>query len=104
MFKEMFIEAIQDKIKLKVTFFSKDDGGYITRTCAPMDYGPSKRAKSKDDRYHLWDFDSDSGSHTLSLPINQIKSIVPLGQNFDPAGFVTWSPNWIIPRDWGKFS
>ncbi|MCX6579895.1 MAG: hypothetical protein NT166_06885 [Candidatus Aminicenantes bacterium] len=101
MFKEMFIEAIQDKIKLKVTFFSKDDGGYITRTCAPMDYGQSRHTNTKDDRYHLWDYDS---SHTLSLPITQVKNIEHTEQSFDPAEFLKWPTNWIIRRDWGKFS
>lgn len=104
MFKEIFINAIHEKVKVKVTFFSKEDSGHLVRTCAPMDYGPSRKVKKKDDRYHMWDYDSDSGSHTLSLPVEQIKNIEILGETFNPAEFVTWRTNWSIARDWGKFS
>ncbi len=105
MFKEIFVKAIHEKVKVKVTFFSKDDGGLLERVCAPMDYGPSRRSKKKDDRYHMWDYESNSGNqHTLSLPVDQIKNIEILNDHFDPAEFVTWPPNWLIPRDWGEFS
>ena len=36
-----FIQAIQTLQKVRVTFFSKEDGGFLSRVCAPMDYGPS---------------------------------------------------------------
>ncbi len=55
MYKEAFISAIHAKKKVRLTFYSKDDGGTIVRTCAPMDYGPSRRAHEKNDRYHVWD-------------------------------------------------
>jgi hypothetical protein len=71
-----------------------------------MDYGPSSFAKNKADRYHFWDYDSDSpgGRHTLSLLPEQVVSIVELDEPFDPAEFVTWETNWHYPRDWGKLS
>ncbi|MCK4764501.1 MAG: hypothetical protein KAW12_20040 [Candidatus Aminicenantes bacterium] len=104
MFKESFIQAIHERRKVKLTFFSKEDRGELTRACAPMDYGPSRHSSKKDNRYHLWDYDSDSGSHTLSLPSEQIKNIEILKEQFHPAEFVTWPPNWFVQRNWGKFS
>jgi len=107
MFEEIFVKAIHEKAKVRVTFFSKEDSGHLVRTCAPMDYGPSRRAKNKDDRFHVWDYDSDSGSHVLSLPVEQIKNIEILDETFNPAEFVTWPKNrikWFIARDWGDFS
>ena len=65
-----------------------------------MDYGPSRKFKDGIDRYHLWDYDSDNGPHTLSLPDNQISKIEVMDDSFDPKEFVTWPENWIIPRNW----
>ena len=69
-----------------------------------MDYGPSRRAKEKNDRFHLWDYDSDTGRHTLSLPPEQIVDMEVLGDGFSPDEFVTWTPDWFVARDWGAFS
>jgi hypothetical protein len=69
-----------------------------------MDYGPSRRTHSKEDRYHFWDFESDTGKHTLSLLPEQILEIRATVQPFDPADFVTWSTQdspWFYPRQWG---
>lgn len=102
-----FIGAIHSKNKVRLTFYSKEDGAQIVRNCAPMDFGPSRRAAKKDDRYHLWDYDSDTKSHTLSLLPDQIASLEVLPDQFDPASFVTWSTQtspWFIARDWGTYS
>lgn len=107
MFKEMFIQSIHSKNKVKITFYSKEDQCNLTRTCAPMDYGPSRRAKEKTDRFHLWDYDSDTEEHTLSLNPEQIVSMETLDDLFEPAEFVTWDTKkspWFIPREWETFS
>ena len=107
MFKAQFIQAIHDKRKVRLTFYSKEDGGLLTRKCAPMDYGPSRRAKQKNDRFHFWDYDSDTQKHTLSLNPEQISNLQVLDDTFEPAEFITWditkSP-WFISRDWGPYS
>ena len=56
---QAFIAAIHAKNKIRLTFFSKEDGTNMTRLCAPMDYGPSRRAADKQERFHLWDYESD---------------------------------------------
>src|SRR5579885_248725 len=102
--KEEFIKAIHDKKKVQLTFFSKEDAAPLSRKCAPMDFGPSRRAKDKSDRFHLWDFESDQGRHVLSILPGQVKSIEVLSEDFDPATFITWSTTtspWFVPRDWG---
>ena len=103
-----FLDALHALKRVELKFYSKEDGEVLTRTCAPMDYGPSRRAKDKSNRYHFWDYDSDSGTrHTLSLLPDQIVSIEKLDADFAPASFVTWnlvtSP-WFVTRDWGAFS
>lgn len=102
-----FLDALHARRKLLVTFLSKEDGGWLVRTCAPMDFGPSRRAKDGVDRYHFWDYDSDTKPHPVSLTVAQVVRMEPLPETFDPADFVTWdlvrSP-WTLPRDWGRLS
>lgn len=102
--KEGFIAAIHGKNKVNLTFYSKEDSGILTRLCAPMDYGPSRRAHDKSDRFHLWDYESDKNNHVLSLLPDQVIDIAVLAESFDPAGFITWPTNWFVPRHWGQYS
>lgn len=105
--KPTFISAIHTKQKVQLTFFSKEDASTLVRTCAPMDFGPSRRAKDQRDRFHFWDYDSDSQRHTLSLLPEQVIEIAPLTTYFDPGDFISWSvaaSPWFVPRDWGIHS
>jgi hypothetical protein len=107
MFKEQFIQAISSKKKVRISYFPKEDMRLIVRKCAPMDYGPSRRAQLKNDRFHLWDYDSDTQVHTMSLNPEQISKLEILNESFDPAEFITWDTSkakWFIPRDWGRYS
>ena len=102
-----FVAAIHAKNKIRLTFYSKEDGSHLVRMCAPMDFGPSRRAKDKNDRFHLWDYDSDTASHVLSLLPAQIVSVDVVREVFDPAGFVTWNVQtspWFVARNWGQYS
>ena len=102
---EQFILSIRNITKIRVTFYSKEDGRQIVRLCAPMDFGPSRRAANKDNRYHLWDFESDTRNHVLSLLPNQVADMEFTNESFDPSEFITWSPiNWFVVRDWGMYS
>jgi hypothetical protein len=103
--KEKFLGAIDGKFKIKVTFEAKEKG-QVTRTCIPFDFGPSQKADAIDrsDKYHMLDLDSPDKPHNLALSENQIFEIEVLDERFDPAGYVTWQPNWIYPRDWGNKS
>lgn len=101
---EEFIDAIHNKKKIRVTFYSKKDETYVTRLCAPMDFGPHARFPDKGDRYHIWDYEGSSGPHQAPLDPEQIQSIDVLDEEFDPSEFVTWETNWFIPRDWGPYS
>ncbi len=99
-----FIAAIHSRNRIRLTFFSKEDGQQLMRLCAPMDYGPSRRAANKADRYHFWDYESDAAQHTLSLLPHQIVRLDVLEEGFDPSEFVTWPPKWFVARDWGAYS
>lgn len=103
----VFISAIHLKQKLLVTFVAKEDGATKMRRCAPMDYGPSRKAADGSDRYHVWDYDGSSKNHILSLLPEQILRLEPTDENFDPVEFVRWDTTrsrWFITRDWGAQS
>lgn len=102
-----FIKAIRSRKKVLLRFYSMEDGTVLERTCAPMDFGPSRRAHLKNDRFHLWDYDSDAKRHTLSINPEQIVELIILEDEFDPREFVTWDTQksaWFVDRDWGSVS
>lgn len=99
-----FLKGITSQQKIRLRFFSKEDGAELERECAPMDFGPSNRTAESSNRYHSWDFESDQKNHTLSLLRDQIKQIELLDESFDPTEFVKWTPAWFTKRDWGQFS
>lgn len=99
-----FIDSIHNTRKIRITFFSEEDNGYIERTCAPMDYAIGQRIKDNIKHYWVWDYDSDKKNHTLGLRSEKIRSLVILDEIFEPSEFVTWTPNWDIARQWGSFS
>lgn len=101
---EQFVSGIREQTKIMLTFFSKEDRSQLVRTCAPMDFGPSRRARNPADRYHFWDYDSDTRTHVLSLLPEQVISIQLIAESFDPGEFITWNPQWFLPRDWGAYS
>jgi hypothetical protein len=101
---EKFLQAIQEKRIVKVKFDTQGKG-IIERICIPFDFGPSKRnLKTNPDRYHFYDLDSPEGSHTLSIIPEQLILIEFTDRTFDPANYITWTPNWFIVRNWGIYS
>jgi hypothetical protein len=100
---ETMLEAINQLLIVQVTF-SSHEKGTITRTCIPFDFGPSRRYKDGLDRYHFYDLDSPEGSHNLSILPEQIINITLTNDNFEPGDYITWTPNWILKRNWGEYS
>ena len=96
---DVFIDAIHTKKKLRIRFYSADDGCYIERV-----YATGKRIHDGIPRYWVWDFESDKANHTLPLRAERIESMDDVGESFDPASFVSWPTNWTTARDWGKYS
>ncbi|HEU5070724.1 MAG TPA: hypothetical protein VFV96_09985 [Verrucomicrobiae bacterium] len=86
-----FIAALEEKRKVRVQFYSLPDNGVLDRVCAPIDYGPGADNKDGLNRYWLWDYASNTGSHTLGLMPQQIEDLQVLGEVFDPAEFTSRS-------------
>ena len=98
---KQFIEAINERKKVCVRFYSKADSGVVDLVCAPMDYGQVGEAPDGVNRYVLWDYTSNNGSHILSLLPEQVLDLRALGEVFDPAQIDPNPPHWFIARDWG---
>jgi hypothetical protein len=99
-----FIEAINEKKKVRVRLYSVADNGVVDRVCAPMDYGPGPAHQDGLNRYWLWDYSRNPGSHTLGLLPQEILDLQMLGEVFDPAQFNPRPAQWFTPRDWGSQS
>jgi hypothetical protein len=95
-----FIEAIHEKKKVCVRFYSTADSGVLDRVCAPTDYGPGGAVDDELNRYWFWDYAGNLDSHTLCLLSQQIMDLQVLGEVFDPAQLEVRPPRWSIPRDW----
>ena len=108
--KEEFYRAINNKLKVRVTFNAKEEGkGQVTRTCIPFDFGASQRVNVKDktEKYHVLDLDTPDpkGPHPIALRPEQITRLEVLNENFDPGDYIKgWTLNWIYKRDWGIYS
>jgi len=98
---QQFIEAISEKKKVSVQYYSKADSGVLDRVCAPMDYGPGAENQDGLNRYWLWDYASNIGTRTLGLLPQQIVDLQVLGELFNPADFGDPPAPWSIPREWG---
>ena len=97
---KQFIEAIGERKKVCLRLYSKADSGVIDLVCAPLDYGQGGEIKDGVNRYSLWDYTSNNGTHMLKLLPEQILQLNVLGSVFDPAEFGVPPPAWSIPRDW----
>jgi hypothetical protein len=97
---KQFIEAIKEKKKVCLRFYSRADSAVIDLVCAPTDYGPGAGIQGGVNRYWLWDYTSNIGSPILGLLPQQVLDIRVLGEAFDPAELGARQPTWSIPRDW----
>ncbi len=95
-----FIEAIQEKKKVRVRLYSIPDNGVVDRVFAPMDYGPGATEPDQQNRYWLWDYAGGAESKILGLLPQAILDLQVLGERFDPTQFTSRPTQWSTPRNW----
>src|SRR5688572_716480 len=103
---QVFVDALIAKKRLVVELRDKS-GRTVTRTCAPLDYGPLRGATDQRDRYQLWDLEGRRKPLNITLFDSDVVSFRALDETFEPAEIITWAfkPNaWKLPRDWAEFS
>jgi hypothetical protein len=77
---EAFIQGIEQKRRLEVTFFCRRRQREVVSLCAPLHYskGPTvsaTNAESELKRYYLWDFGAEKGRNFLVLSPSEILSM-----------------------------
>lgn len=95
MLKDRFMQALQSKHKIRLTFYLEAERQTFMRVCAPLDFGPGKVDRA--DHFHVWDYESTSRGGLLSLKPEQVRRVDILDEEFEPFEFM-----WFINRDWGQ--
>lgn len=72
---DIFIRGIEQKRRLKLTFFSREHQRNLVRQCAPLHYSKGKIEGDDLDHYFIWDFEATKGNNFLALPQSQIVSM-----------------------------
>ena len=99
----IFVQAIKDTIKIRLTFFD-EDGIFQAKLAIPLDYNPCRRANDESDSYHFLVFEEGNNSAALILHPKRIISMMLNKETFDPSEFVTRKvkkKKWFLERDWG---
>lgn len=95
--KKEFVDAIRDKKRVKVIFYSQEEKRFLVRVCAPIDYGmdASVNPTAGAERLNFWDYEgkkegqnAGQAAHTLSLRADQVRSMNVLDEFFDPSELV----------------
>ncbi len=69
---DVFVQGMEQKRKLKLTFLGGKNLQYLVRECAPLHYSKGQVEGDDLDSYYIWDFESTKDRHFLSLPPSQI--------------------------------
>jgi hypothetical protein len=104
---QLFLDAIAQKRRLSVRFFSRKVGKELVRTCAPLDFGPLRGSIDGLDRYQFWDLEGKRKPLNIPLLEGEILEMTVLDETFEPAEIITWAfkpGSWSVPRDWAAFS
>lgn len=94
--KKEFVDAIRDKKRVKVIFYSQEEKRFLVRVCAPIDYGMDASVNANvsgngAERLNFWDYEGQKEgqtAHTLSLRADQVRSMNVLDEFFDPSELV----------------
>lgn len=96
---DIFVKAIRGKNKVKLTFFSNENGDIRDGLFGPIFYSPSV-AGNDSDCYYLWDLESGNNNNFLGLPPSQVVRMELTNESFDFVEFFT-SRRAISDSKWG---
>ena len=80
---DAFIQGIQQKKKLNLSFFSRKNLQNLIRKCAPLHYSKGHVEGDGLDCYYIWDFEATKSNHFLSLPPSQIVTMELAEETFN---------------------
>lgn len=84
---DTFIQAVKDKKKVILTYFSDRQQLHLTRLCVPIKFSYNDMEDGSD-CYYFWDPEADTGERLLALAPSEIKNMVLSDETFDPADYI----------------
>lgn len=86
---DIFVQAIKDKRKVRLTYFSNTDSSFQIRLCAPLYYSPSHIEGDDSDCYYFWNFESGGGKPFFYLAPSLTVDMELTEEAFDLSEFAT---------------
>jgi hypothetical protein len=80
---DIFIQAIQQRRRLLLTFVGPKSLQKMGTQCAPLHYSRGQNKGDDLDCYYIWDFEASSGDHFLALPPSKIQRMQLSEDTFD---------------------
>ncbi len=85
--QDVFTQAVKNRKKVILTYFSGQQFLYLTRLCVPVQFCASE--EEKDFKcYYFWDLEADVGERLLALKPSQITYMELSDESFDPADYI----------------
>ena len=72
---DIFIQGIEQKRRIKMTFTGRKNPQNLLRQCAPLHYSKGHIEGDDLDCYYFWDFEAIKGSRFLALLTSQIATM-----------------------------
>jgi len=86
---EIFIEAIEKKRIIKLTYSLKENLQTLSKECAPLHYSKGRIDGDDLDSYYIWDLEAVKGDYFMALPASQIISIEMSDKKFNVEDFTS---------------
>jgi len=83
---DTFVQAVKDKKKIILTYFSGIQKLDLTKLCIPLHYSPSV-SQGEPDCYYFWDPEAEVGERMLGLETSKIRYIEISDESFNPADY-----------------
>jgi hypothetical protein len=84
---KVFVQGIEQKRRLIVTFLRVENLQNLVRECAPLYYSKGQVEGDDLDSYYIWDFETTKDSNFLSLSPSQIIKMELAEGKFDIEDF-----------------
>jgi len=86
-YHDIFMQAVKDRRKVIVTYFSGEFNLNLTKLCVPLHYSPPD-AGGESAFYYSWDSGGDVGERVVALRPSQIMYIELSDEFFNPSEYI----------------
>jgi len=94
---DKFTQAVKDRRKVIITYFSGEYNLSLTKLCVPLQYSPPGEEEDPD-YYYLWDSEGDVGMRVLAFPSSHITYMELSDDGFDPDEYIIPETEWVASK------